>query len=105
MIEVSAISGHKELQMLARYTHLRAVDLVQNSGPKSSYVLEPVKGIEPSSSAWKADLFLSESQVSYKAARKAAKTDQSFTDITQNLKPSLAPPVRRSMDMDCPQYR
>lgn len=27
--EVSAISGHKELKMLARYTHLRAVDLVK----------------------------------------------------------------------------
>jgi integrase len=26
--EVSAISGHKELRMLQRYTHLRAVDLV-----------------------------------------------------------------------------
>lgn len=27
--EVSAISGHKELKMLQRYTHLRAVDLVK----------------------------------------------------------------------------
>jgi integrase len=27
--EVSAISGHKELRMLQRYTHLRAVDLVR----------------------------------------------------------------------------
>jgi integrase len=27
--EVSAISGHKELRMLARYTHLRAADLVR----------------------------------------------------------------------------
>ena len=27
--EVSAISGHKELRMLQRYTHLRAIDLVQ----------------------------------------------------------------------------
>lgn len=27
--EVSAISGHKELRMLARYTHLRAADLVK----------------------------------------------------------------------------
>jgi integrase len=26
--EVSAISGHKELRMLQRYTHLRAADLV-----------------------------------------------------------------------------
>jgi integrase len=26
--EVSAISGHKELKMLQRYTHLRAEDLV-----------------------------------------------------------------------------
>jgi integrase len=26
--EVSAVSGHKELRMLQRYTHLRAVDLV-----------------------------------------------------------------------------
>jgi len=30
--EVSTISGHKELRMLARYTHLRAVDLVQRLG-------------------------------------------------------------------------
>jgi integrase len=30
--EVSAISGHKELRMLARYTHLRAVDLVHRLG-------------------------------------------------------------------------
>ena len=28
-VEVSAISGHKELRMLARYTHLRAADLVK----------------------------------------------------------------------------
>ncbi|MNT76965.1 hypothetical protein D3C72_2160300 [compost metagenome] len=27
--EVSAISGHKSMQMLKRYTHLRAEDLVQ----------------------------------------------------------------------------
>ena len=30
--EVAAISGHKELRMLARYTHLRAADLVQRLG-------------------------------------------------------------------------
>jgi integrase len=30
--EVSAISGHKELRMLQRYTHLRAVDLVGRLG-------------------------------------------------------------------------
>jgi integrase len=30
--EVSAISGHKELRMLQRYTHLRAVDLVSRLG-------------------------------------------------------------------------
>ena len=30
--EVSAISGHKELRMLMRYTHLRAVDLVSRLG-------------------------------------------------------------------------
>lgn len=30
--EVSAISGHKELRMLQRYTHLRAVDLVERLG-------------------------------------------------------------------------
>jgi integrase len=30
--EVSAISGHKELRMLQRYTHLRAVDLVARLG-------------------------------------------------------------------------
>ena len=30
--EVSAISGHRELKMLARYTHLRAVDLVARLG-------------------------------------------------------------------------
>lgn len=27
--EVSAISGHKSMQMLKRYTHLRAEDLVE----------------------------------------------------------------------------
>ena len=30
--EVAAISGHKELRMLARYTHLRTADLVQHLG-------------------------------------------------------------------------
>jgi integrase len=30
--EVSAISGHRELKMLARYTHLRAADLVARLG-------------------------------------------------------------------------
>jgi integrase len=30
--EVSAISGHRELKMLQRYTHLRAVDLVARLG-------------------------------------------------------------------------
>jgi integrase len=30
--EVSAISGHKELRMLQRYTHLRAIDLVSRLG-------------------------------------------------------------------------
>jgi integrase len=30
--EVSTISGHKELRMLQRYTHLRAVDLVARLG-------------------------------------------------------------------------
>jgi integrase len=29
LVEVAAISGHKELKMLQRYTHLRAVDLVR----------------------------------------------------------------------------
>jgi hypothetical protein len=28
VIEVSTISGHKELRMLQRYSHLKAVDLV-----------------------------------------------------------------------------
>lgn len=28
-VEVSAISGHKELRMLSRYVHLRAADLVK----------------------------------------------------------------------------
>lgn len=32
VLEVSAISGHKELRMLARYTHLRAEDLVARLG-------------------------------------------------------------------------
>ena len=32
LIEVAAVSGHKELRMLARYTHLRAADLVQRLG-------------------------------------------------------------------------
>jgi len=27
VVEVAAISGHRELRMLQRYTHLRAVDL------------------------------------------------------------------------------
>jgi integrase len=30
--EVSAISGHNELRMLQRYTHLRAADLVRRLG-------------------------------------------------------------------------
>ena len=30
--EVGAISGHKELRMLQRYVHLRAVDLVDRLG-------------------------------------------------------------------------
>jgi len=30
--EVSAISGHREFKMLARYTHLRAIDLVARLG-------------------------------------------------------------------------
>jgi integrase len=28
VVEVAAISGHRELRMLSRYTHLRAIDLV-----------------------------------------------------------------------------
>jgi hypothetical protein len=32
MIEVSSISGHRELKMLARYSHPRAVDLVAKLG-------------------------------------------------------------------------
>ncbi|WP_256378894.1 tyrosine-type recombinase/integrase [Bradyrhizobium sp. Ai1a-2] len=32
IVEVSAISGHRELKMLQRYTHLRAVDLVARLG-------------------------------------------------------------------------
>nr|WP_280986995.1 tyrosine-type recombinase/integrase [Hansschlegelia quercus] len=32
VVEVSTISGHKELRMLARYTHLRADDLVSRLG-------------------------------------------------------------------------
>lgn len=32
VVEVSAISGHKELRMLARYAHLRASDLVARLG-------------------------------------------------------------------------
>lgn len=32
VVEVASISGHKELRMLARYTHLRAVDLVSRLG-------------------------------------------------------------------------
>jgi integrase len=31
-MEVSAITGHKTLQMLKRYTHLRAEDLVKRVG-------------------------------------------------------------------------
>ena len=32
LAEVSAISGHRELRMLQRYTHLRAADLVDRLG-------------------------------------------------------------------------
>ena len=32
VFEVSAISGHKEVRMLQRYTHLRAADLVARLG-------------------------------------------------------------------------
>lgn len=32
VVEVSAISGHKEMRMLSRYTHLRAADLVARIG-------------------------------------------------------------------------
>lgn len=32
IVEVSAISGHRELKMLQRYTHLRAIDLVARLG-------------------------------------------------------------------------
>lgn len=32
LMEVASISGHKELRMLGRYTHLRAVDLVAKLG-------------------------------------------------------------------------
>lgn len=32
VIEVSAVSGHKELRMLKRYTHLSADDLVARLG-------------------------------------------------------------------------
>jgi integrase len=35
MIEVSSISGHKELRMLKRYTHLSADDLVSRLGEPS----------------------------------------------------------------------
>ena len=31
-VEVAAITGHKTLQMLKRYTHLRAADLAQKLG-------------------------------------------------------------------------
>ncbi len=31
-MEVSAISGHKTLQMLRRYTHLKAEELVKKLG-------------------------------------------------------------------------
>ncbi len=32
VIETATISGHKELRMLQRYSHLRAVDLVERLG-------------------------------------------------------------------------
>jgi site-specific recombinase XerD len=32
VVEVSSISGHKTLQMLKRYTHLRATDLAKKLG-------------------------------------------------------------------------
>jgi integrase len=32
VIEVASISGHRELRMLQRYTHLRAADLVTRLG-------------------------------------------------------------------------
>jgi hypothetical protein len=31
-MEVAAISGHRTLQMLKRYTHLKAVDLARRLG-------------------------------------------------------------------------
>ena len=31
-MQVAAITGHKTLQMLKRYTHLRAEDLVEMAG-------------------------------------------------------------------------
>ena len=32
MMEVATITGHKDLRMLQRYTHLRAEDLVKKLG-------------------------------------------------------------------------
>ena len=32
MMEVASITGHKELSMLKRYTHLKAIDLVKKLG-------------------------------------------------------------------------
>jgi len=37
IMEVSSITGHKDLKMLKRYTHLKARDLLQKIEPTSSY--------------------------------------------------------------------
>jgi hypothetical protein len=38
-MEASAITGHKDLAMLKRYTHLKAEDLAKNSGERTPYDL------------------------------------------------------------------
>jgi hypothetical protein len=39
VIEVSSISGHMELRMLKRYTHLNAEDLISAEGEKTTHAI------------------------------------------------------------------
>lgn len=48
MMEVAAISGHKSLSMLKRYTHLRAKSLVKKlAGPKTKSIAATVSSLIP----------------------------------------------------------
>lgn len=45
--EVAAISGHKSMQMLSRYTHLRSEDLVKKLDGLRDSVIELIDPFEP----------------------------------------------------------